>query len=122
MCVWGGGGETRGGCGAQQQARREFVGRQRDLVTLAHASQKTIVTVERLHDGNLLEDPLLAAGTLPGFYVEKVAVAPRGAWPLPLPDEYYGDVAHLVEYAKMAATQEGFAQYLEKYVHARRAA
>ena len=104
------------------RAGNVWIGRQRDLVTLAHASQKAIVTVERLHDGNLLEDPMLAAGTLPGFYVEKVAVAPRGASPLPLPDEYYGDVAHLAEYAKMAATKEGFAQYLEKYVHARRAA
>ena len=44
-----------------------WIGRQRDLVTLAHASAKTIVTVERLHDGNLLDDPTLAAGTLPGF-------------------------------------------------------
>jgi glutaconate CoA-transferase subunit A len=104
------------------RAGNVWIGRQRDLVTLAHASQKTVVTVERIHEGNLLEDPMLAAGTLPGFYVEKVAVAPRGAWPLPLPDEYYADVPHLSEYARMAATPEGFAQYLEKYVHARRAA
>jgi glutaconate CoA-transferase subunit A len=104
------------------RAGNVWIGRQRDLVTLAHASQKTVVTVERLHDGNLLEDPQLAAGTLPGFYVEKVVVAPRGAWPLPLPDEYSSDVAHLAKYARMAATKEGFAQYLEKYVHARRAA
>ena len=27
----------------------------------------------------------LAAGTLPGFYVEQVAVVERGCWPLPLP-------------------------------------
>jgi hypothetical protein len=52
---------------------------------MAHAAERTVVTVEKLHDGNLLEDPLLAAGTLPGFYVETVAVEPRGAWPLPSP-------------------------------------
>ena len=39
----------------------------------------TVVTVERLHDGDLLDDPVLAAGTLPGFYVETIAVAPTAA-------------------------------------------
>ena len=41
-----------------------WVGTNRDLVTMAHAAEKTIVTVETLHDGNLLDDPQLAAGTL----------------------------------------------------------
>src|ERR1700677_4526422 len=62
-----------------------FIGTQRELVTMAHAAAQTIVTVEKIYDGDLLRDPVLAAGTLPGFYVEAVAVAPRGAWPLPLP-------------------------------------
>ena len=33
-----------------------WIGRQRELVTMAHAAAKTVVTVEKLHDGNLLED------------------------------------------------------------------
>jgi glutaconate CoA-transferase subunit A len=99
-----------------------WIGRQRDLSTLAHAATKTIVTVERIVEGNLLDDPTLAAGTLPGFYVEAVAIAPRGAWPLPLPDHYAADAAHLVEYARLAATAEGFDKYLDTYVHQRRAA
>jgi glutaconate CoA-transferase subunit A len=99
-----------------------FVGTQRELITLAHAAQKTIVTVEKIHDGDLLRDPLLAAGTLPGFYVEAVAVEPRGAWPLPLPDHYGIDAAHMKEYAQLAATPEGFAQYLDRYVYEKRAA
>ena len=61
-----------------------WIGRQRELATMAHAAEKTIVTVEKIHDGNLLDDPVLAAGTLPGFYVESIAVAERGAWPLRL--------------------------------------
>jgi glutaconate CoA-transferase subunit A len=89
---------------------------------MAHAAQKTVVTVEKLSDGNLLDDPLLAAGTLPGFYVEAVAVEPRGAWPLPLADHYPLDEAHLAEYVRLAATAEGFASYLDRYVHAQRAA
>jgi glutaconate CoA-transferase subunit A len=99
-----------------------WIGQQRDLALMAHAAAKTVVTVEKLHETNLFEDPLLAAGALGGFYLEAVAVAPRGAWPLPLPDHYPGDEAHLAEYARLAATPEGFARYLERYVHERRAA
>jgi glutaconate CoA-transferase, subunit A len=99
-----------------------WIGRQRELATMAHAAAKTIVTVEKLHDGNLLDDPILAAGTLPGFYVEAIALTPNGCWPLPLPDHYAADLGHLAEYAQLAATPEGFARYLEQYVHAQRAA
>ena len=93
-----------------------FIGTQRELIAMAHAAQKTIVTVEKMHDGDLIRDPLLAAGTLPGFYVDAVAVEPRGAWPLPLPDHYGTDAAHMAEYAQLAATPDGFAQYLDRYV------
>jgi glutaconate CoA-transferase subunit A len=89
---------------------------------MAHASAKTVVTVEKIVDRNLLEDPMTAAGTLPGFYVETIAVAENGCWPLGLPDHYGADVAHLKEYARLAATEEGFARYLEEWVHGRRAA
>jgi glutaconate CoA-transferase subunit A len=99
-----------------------FIGTQRELIAMAHAAHQTIVTVEKMHDGDLLADPLLAAGTLAGFYIESIAVEPRGAWPLPLPDHYTVDAAHLAEYARLAATPEGFAQYVDLYVHDRRAA
>jgi len=104
------------------RAGNVFVGTQRELIVMAHAAVTTIVTVEKLHDGDLLRDPLLAAGTLPGFYVEAVAVEPRGAWPLPLPDHYGIDAAHMADYARLAATAEGFAQYLDRYVYEKRAA
>ena len=99
-----------------------WIGRQRELVTMAHAAAKTVVTVEKLHDGNLLADATLAAGTLPGFYVETVAVMERGCWPLPLPEHYAWDAEHLKDYARLAATEEGFAKYLDRYVHERAAA
>jgi glutaconate CoA-transferase subunit A len=99
-----------------------FIGRTRELMTMAHAADKTVVTVETIHDGNLLDDPVLGAATLPGFYVEAIAVAERGAWPLPLPDTYGADGEHLALYAKMAAGEDGFAEYLDKYVYERRTA
>ena len=39
-----------------------------------------------------------------------------------LPGHYAADEAHLAEYARLAATAEGFANYLDRYVHERRAA
>src|SRR5216684_7669254 len=61
-----------------------WVGRRRELFTLAHAAAKTFATVEELFEGNLLEDAMKSGSTIPAFYVEAVAVAPRGAWPLAL--------------------------------------
>ena len=104
------------------RAGNVWIGRQRELSTMAHAAAKTVVTVEKIVDSNLLDDPMTAAGTLPGFYVETIAVAENGCWPLGLPDHYGADVAHLSEYARLAATTEGFARYLEECVHVRRAA
>jgi len=99
-----------------------WIGRDRELAMMAHAAGKTVVTVERLHDGSLLDDPILAAGTLGGFYVEAIALAPKGAWPLALADHYGVDTAHLAEYARLATSAEGFAAYLDRHVHDRRAA
>jgi glutaconate CoA-transferase subunit A len=99
-----------------------WIGRDRELAMMAHAARKTVVTVEKVVDGNLFDDPTLAAGALGGFYLEAVAIAQRGAWPLGLADHYEPDAAHLAEYARLAATAEGFATYLDRYVHAQRAA
>jgi glutaconate CoA-transferase, subunit A len=99
-----------------------WIGRQRELVTMAHAATKTVVTVEKIHDGNLLADPVLAAGTLPGFYIETIAIAENGCWPLSLPDHYPADLEHLAAYARLAATPEGFARYLEEFVYEQGAA
>ncbi|MCW5691135.1 MAG: CoA synthetase [Pseudolabrys sp.] len=99
-----------------------WIGRQRELVTMAHAARRTVVTVEKIEKRNLLDDPLYAAGTLPGFYVDAIAVAENGAWPLPLPDTYKADIEHLKLYAQMAASEEGFREYVAKYVDAKQTA
>jgi glutaconate CoA-transferase subunit A len=99
-----------------------WIGRRREVMTMAHAAAKTIVTVERIHEGDLLADEASAAGVLPALYVEAVAIAEHGAWPLPLAGEYGRDDTHLAEYARLAATEDGFRRYLDRFVHARRAA
>jgi glutaconate CoA-transferase subunit A len=78
--------------------------------------RQTLVTVERIVDGDLLADERLAPGTISATYVTAIAVAARGAWPLGLLDEYPADAAHLAEYARAARTEAGFAQYLAGFV------
>ncbi len=93
-----------------------YVGRRHELATMAHAARRTLVTVERLTETNLLDHECLAAGTISATYIEAVAVAERGAWPAALLDEYPADAAHFAEYARLARTDEGFRAYLERYV------
>src|SRR5580693_5045148 len=60
------------------RAGNVWIGRQRELATMAHAAARTVATVEKIVDGNLLDDPMLAAGTLPGFYLDSIVLAEHG--------------------------------------------
>ena len=93
-----------------------WIGTRRDLARTAHASRTTLVTVEAVHDGDLLADERMAPGTLSATYVRAVALAPRGAWPLEMTHRYRADMAHLREYARLARSDEGFARYLGAHV------
>jgi len=93
-----------------------WIGRRRELATIAHASKACYVTVEALREGDMLEDELLAPGVLGSVYVSAVARAPRGAWPFGVAGEYGIDDAHILEYARQAKTREGFARYLDAFV------
>ncbi len=98
------------------EAGNVWTGRRRELATLAHASKRVLATVERLVPGDMLEDERLAPGCISGTYVEAAAVAERGAWPVALLDEYGFDAGHVAEYARMAKTDSGFREYLDRYV------
>ena len=93
-----------------------WIGRRRELATIAHASRSCLVTYEELRPGNMLEDELLAPGVVSAVYVSAVAKAPRGAWPLGVPEVYHIDDAHLMRYAQLAKTREGFQRYLDEFV------
>jgi glutaconate CoA-transferase, subunit A len=95
-----------------------WIAGRRDLAYTAHASRQTIVTVEEIWDGDLLADERMAAGTLGAVYVTARAHVPRGAWPLTLQHRYLEDALHVREYARLARTEEGFADYLTAYVFA----
>ena len=96
-----------------------WVGRRRELATLAHASRRVLATVERIVDNDLLQDERLAPGTIAGTYIDQIALAERGCWPIALLDEYDADAAHLRAYARAARTDAGFQAYLAEHVHVR---
>jgi glutaconate CoA-transferase, subunit A len=98
------------------EAGNVWTGRRRELSTVAHASKRVLATVERMVPGDMLEDERLAPGCISGTYIEAVAVAERGAWPVALLDEYGFDAAHVAEYARLAKTEAGFREYLDRYV------
>jgi len=93
-----------------------WIGRRRELATIAHAAKMTLVTVEKIREESLFEDEVMAAGTLPALYVSAVAEARRGAWPLAFWDEYAADDAALERYVAEAQSEEGFRRVLASWL------
>ena len=93
-----------------------WVGRRRELATIAHAAKQSLVTFEELRRGDMLDDEVLAPGVISATYISALAPAQRGAWPLGMPEVYDIDDAHLAQYAKAAKTRTGFEQYLDQFV------
>ena len=93
-----------------------WIGARSELATMARSAGKTLVTYEKIYQGNLLEDAALALGTLPAIFVTAVSHQPEGAWPLGAGEFYAEDGAHLRDYARLAQTDDGFADYLARYV------
>jgi len=98
------------------EAGNVWVGRRRELATIAHAAKQACVTYEELKPGDMLEDELLAPGVISATYITATAQAQRGAWPLGIAGVYDIDDAHLAQYARAARTREGFQRYLEQFV------
>jgi glutaconate CoA-transferase subunit A len=99
-----------------------WIGVRRELMLMAHAARRTLVTVEEVCDDDLLADEAYAAGTIPALYVSAIAEVPNGAWPVGLAGRYPADREHLAEYARLAKTAAGFEQYLDAHVRNRASA
>lgn len=98
-----------------------WVGRRRECATIAHASKRALVTVERVVPGNFLEDERLASGAINATYIGGIAIAERGTHPVALLDEYGFDGAYVSEYARMARSEEGFAAWCAREVFGQKA-
>ena len=93
-----------------------FIGRERELMTLAHAARATLVTVEEIVEYNLLDDVATASGTIPALYIAGIAHAARGAAPYGFHDQYADDEAVLTHYATQAGTQVGFERFISQWL------
>jgi glutaconate CoA-transferase subunit A len=82
---------------------------------MAHAAKSTLVTVEEIVEGNLLDDPARGGAVLPAIYVSRIAVAKRGAWPLALGGMYAADDEAIGRYVSMARTADGVVQFLNEW-------
>jgi glutaconate CoA-transferase subunit A len=89
-----------------------YIGRRRELLTMAHASKQTFVTVEAISEHNLFDDPQLVPGVVPAIYVSRIALAQQGAWPIGLPGHYGPDDAAISRYVQSAKTEVGFRSFL----------
>ena len=93
-----------------------WVGREKEMATVAHAAHCTLVTVEEIVDEDLMASTTTAAGTLSNMYVDAIAQAKNGAWPVGLGDLYGRDGAHLQLYAAAARDDDAFEDYLQQFV------
>jgi glutaconate CoA-transferase subunit A len=92
-----------------------WIGRRRELLTMAQAARHTVATVEAIGDDDLLAEEATAAGTLSSLYVDEVVPAANGAWPLGLWNHYPPDGEALSAYASAARTAEGFRRILAEW-------
>lgn len=99
-----------------------WIGVRREMMVMAHASATTLVTYEELYDGDLLADEALAAGTIPGLYIDGLCEAKNGAWPVGLFGRYPADDENLRRYVELAKSDDGFRRYLDEYILAPKAA
>lgn len=94
-----------------------WIGIRRELMLMAHAATCTLVTVERISETSLMEDPAMAAGTIPSLYIDKIACVPEGAAPVGLFGEYPENAEELSRYASLARTREGFDGFLSELLN-----
>jgi glutaconate CoA-transferase subunit A len=98
------------------RAGNVYIGRRRELLTMAHAARQTYVTVEAISETNLFDDAKLAPGVLPAIYVSRIAVAKQGAWPIGLFGHYGSDDALISRYVQCAKTAEGFSRFIDEWL------
>ena len=98
------------------RAGNVYIGRRRELLTMAHASKQTFVTVEAISERDLFDDPKLVPGVVPAIYVSRIALARQGAWPIGLPEHYGCDDAAISRYVQSAKTEEGFQRFLHEWL------
>ena len=81
-----------------------WVGNRHEARMVAHAARRTLITAERITDANLVEDPDKSPNLITALYVDAIAEAPGGSWPLAAPGHYARDDDAVRAYAAAART------------------
>jgi glutaconate CoA-transferase subunit A len=92
-----------------------WVGVRRELMTMAHASKKVLVSAETRQQADLLRDKFQAPGTLPALYVDALEVIEDGGRPRGSEGHYAPDPAFAEAY-KAAFKAGETRQFLERWV------
>lgn len=93
-----------------------WIGVRRELMLMAHASRRCLVSVEEIVEDNLLDDPVTAAGTIPALYINQVKVIKNGAHPVGLFSCYREDVDSLGAYVRAARNPAEFDQFVTNII------
>lgn len=93
-----------------------WVGRRSELGTMARSAKKVLVTFEAFYEGDLAANDELSPATVPALFISALSHQPNGSWPLCGGIGHPEDAAHMHEYASLSRTDEGFAEYLARYV------
>ncbi|MBN2359622.1 MAG: CoA transferase subunit A, partial [Deltaproteobacteria bacterium] len=83
---------------------------------LARCARRLIVTSEEIVDNEVIRrEPWKTK--IPFFVVDAVVEVPFGSHPCEMPNLYYFDEEHIGEWLRLSKTEDGVAQYLQKYVY-----
>lgn len=100
---------------ADAEGNGRIYGSRFEDVLMAEAARRVILTCERLVPSeDLARQPELTA--IPGFLVEAVIVAPRGAWPLSCAGDYDYDYDYLKAYVEAAREDGTYRRFLEEHI------
>jgi glutaconate CoA-transferase subunit A len=101
---------------ASPDGTARIIGDELHDVDIAVAARKTIVTCEELiSNEEIRREP--SKNTIPGFCVDAVVHAPYGAHPSQCCGYYDYDTPYMKEYGKASASDEGFKEFVGKYVY-----
>lgn len=100
---------------ADAEGNGRIVGTRFEDVLMAQAAKRVIVTTERIVDGASFEaTPETVA--IPGFLVDAVVEAPRGAWPCSCAGEYDYDAEYLAAYVAAAKGDLSYQRFVAEHV------
>jgi len=100
---------------ADAEGNGRIVGSHFEDALMVRAAKRVILTAERIVDGaQFAQDP--ERTTIPGFLVDAVVEAPRGAWPTSCAGLYDYDADYLAQFIAAAADEGMLRRFVEEHV------